>query len=83
MSIYKSILKIPKSQCYREVNKLAMNLEQFNNMKKSYAWCSKFCKEFCMRSATEDCMSASKNFCKMNCSKSCFFVGITPTKIKE
>jgi hypothetical protein len=80
MSHYKSVLRISQTQCFRHMKRFALDKFLMENTVKKHAWCGVFCKEFCMKSAVDDCVSAHPNFCKQNCEKECFHIGKIPSK---
>ena len=77
---FKSTMTIPKSQCLQEQTKYVTNIDDYEKAEKSHAWCEKFCTEFCMRCAIDDCNKINDSFCEQNCKDECFFVGPTPVR---
>ena len=80
MSLLKSLTRIPSCQCARDAMQKLRTPQHFQIVAQSYPWCDKFCKDFCIKDATEDCMRESKAFCRMNCQKHCYYVGPTGSK---
>lgn len=70
-TIWKAATKIPARQCLRKTPHFKA---------KNHAWCSVFCKEYCMREVVSDCVNESIAFCKQNCKKECYHVGPVPRK---
>ena len=77
MSLHRSITRIPAIECCREA---ITYLGASKQIKQKFPWCGIFCKEFCIRDATYDCLRQPESFCRENCKDSCFFIGATPKK---
>lgn len=74
MPRFKTLYRIPKTQCFRNQIKYATNRYMYN-IKSDYAWCHKYCKQWCQMEAFNDCINSTELFCKQNCQKECYYVG--------
>lgn len=80
LAVNKSTTRIPLTNCYRHQLRFAMNEDAKHQISQRHGWCEKFCREICMYSAVDNCVTEPEQFCVQNCQNECYHVGPVPTK---
>ena len=71
----KFAIDIDETQCRRETGKYVTDYSSFIKNTARHAWCGRYCQEFCIRSASEDCVNEHPSFCEENCKNECYHTG--------